>query len=125
MSKLFVKVSVVNLASCLLALPIRCFLISNEPCMAVRHPTKNVLYEVIRTLFGELLLAPTSRLFKNMFRFYVNFVFIATVLQYIENLDGLKNLTALNLSGNVIERLEKIDRLTNLRQLHVAHNKIA
>ncbi|XP_076821560.1 centriolin-like [Clavelina lepadiformis] len=46
-------------------------------------------------------------------------------IKYIENLDGLKNLTTLNCTGNIIKRIEKLDHLTNLKQLNLSNNRIS
>nr|CAB3232457.1 centriolin [Phallusia mammillata] len=45
-------------------------------------------------------------------------------IKYIEHLDVLKNLTTLNMSGNIIRRIEKLEHLTRLKSLNMAGNRI-
>ena len=44
------------------------------------------------------------------------------MLQYIENLEGMRSLRSLNLSGNAIEKIEKLQSLTSLVELRLASN---
>eukprot|EP00117_Sycon_ciliatum_P022184 scpid59385/ scgid1948/ Centriolin; Centrosomal protein 1; Centrosomal protein of 110 kDa len=46
-------------------------------------------------------------------------------IKYIENLEGLRSLRSLNLSGNAIEKLEKLHSLTSLVELRLAGNQIS
>ncbi|EDO29833.1 predicted protein, partial [Nematostella vectensis] len=44
--------------------------------------------------------------------------------RYLENLDNLKNLSALHISNHMIEKIEKLDKLTQLRELNLSRNSI-
>ena len=44
--------------------------------------------------------------------------------KFIENLDRLKKLHTLNLSGNMIEKMEKLEKLARLRELNLSYNCI-
>jgi len=46
-------------------------------------------------------------------------------MQYIENLERLRQLEVLNLSKNDIEKIEKLDKLICLRELNLSFNCIA
>ena len=46
------------------------------------------------------------------------------LLQFIENLEGCKNLQNLNLSCNIVEKIEKLSQLTRLRELNISFNKL-
>ena len=44
--------------------------------------------------------------------------------QYIENLEKLKKLRALNLGHNMIEKIEKLEKLPRLQELNLEDNNI-
>lgn len=55
---------------------------------------------------------------------YPYFCLILSFLQYIENLESLKQLQVLNLSGNCIEKIERLEKLTQLQELNLSFNNI-
>ena len=46
------------------------------------------------------------------------------LFQYLDNLEDLRNLTVLNVSGNAIERLEGLRSLTRLKCLNLNQNRV-